>query len=86
MRRPAGAVHCVLLAKNAYANIAGGGKRIQPAKWLAGGCLSSGQPVDRRRVGVAINAPKFMAPLIIGPLTLIGLIVALVLMLLFFPK
>ena len=69
-------------AKNAYANTLVA-KRIQPGKANAAGwwlfiflaSLSTGV------VLAAINAPKFMAPLIIGPLTLIGLI-ALVLMLL----
>lgn len=69
-------------AKNAYANMLVG-KRVQPGKANAAGwwlfiflaSLSTGV------VLAAINAPKFMAPLIIGPLTLIGLI-ALVLMLL----
>ena len=68
--------------KNAYANTLVA-KRIQPGKANAAGwwlfiflaSLSTGV------VLAAINAPKFMAPLIIGPLTLIGLI-ALVLMLL----
>lgn len=69
-------------AKNAYANTLVA-KRIQPGKANSAGwwlfiflaSLSTGV------VLAAINAPKFMAPLIIGPLTLIGLI-ALVLMLL----
>jgi hypothetical protein len=69
-------------AKNAYANTLVA-KRIQPGKANAAGwwlfiflaSLSTGV------VLAAINAPKFMAPLIIGPLTLIGLI-GLVLMLL----
>jgi hypothetical protein len=69
-------------AKNAYANMLVG-KRLQPGKANASGwwlfiflaSLSTGV------VLAAVNAPKFMAPLIIGPLTLIGLI-ALVLMLL----
>jgi len=69
-------------AKNAYANMLVG-KRVPPGKANASGwwlfiflaSLSTGV------VLAAINAPKFMAPLIIGPLTLIGLI-ALVLMLL----
>jgi len=69
-------------AKNAYANMLVA-KRLQPGKANASGwwlfiflaSLSTGV------VLAAVNAPKFMAPLIIGPLTLIGLI-ALVLMLL----
>lgn len=68
-------------AKNAYANTLVG-KRVPPGKANAAGwwlfvflaSLSTGV------VLAAVNAAKFMAPLIIGPLALIGLI-ALVLML-----
>lgn len=69
-------------AKNAYANTLVG-KRVQPGKANAAGwwlfiflgSLSTGV------VLAAVNSAKFMAPLIIGPLALVGLI-ALVLMLL----
>jgi hypothetical protein len=68
-------------AKNAYANTLVG-KRVPPGKanaagwWLFVflGSLSTGV------VLAAVNSAKFMAPLIIGPLALVGLI-ALVLML-----
>lgn len=69
-------------AKNAYANTLVG-KRVPPGKANAAGwwlfiflgSLSTGV------VLAAVNSAKFMAPLIIGPLALVGLI-ALVLMLL----
>jgi len=68
-------------AKNAYANMLVG-KRVQPGKANAAGwwlfiflgSLATGV------VLAAVNAAKYMAPLIIGPLALIGLI-ALILML-----
>lgn len=68
-------------AKNAYANTLVG-KRVPPGKANAAGwwlfiflgALSTGV------VLAAVNATKFMAPLIVGPLAVVGL-VALILML-----